>query len=218
MKRRRPNGFWRGLYGLVDNQGQIWSLWRSAALPGTQWAINNLSVLAGVAGDVPRIVSNLTAVTTPWNAFHITGLDAQGNVIVTWWERTVGWRYDGLTTLIGGPKLVGQNLTTNYNITQGVINIAGFDSDGSIIMYWWNPTSGWNVARPIAALSLPMRPNGPFAFDGFVVPYTSIPGLTDSFQTLTWKSNVGHRMRLVWQAGVPGQWLLQDLTEMAVAK
>ncbi len=199
----------------VDDKGQIWSLWRSAALPGTQWAINNLSA---IAGNVPKMVSHLTAVTTPWNAFHITGLDSAGRVIITWWEKSVGWRYDGLTELTHGPALVGLEISTNYNTTQGVINISGFDSDGSVIMYWWNPAAGWNVARPVTALSLPQRASGPIALDGFVVPYTTIPGLIDSFQTLTWKNNIGHRMRLAWQTATPAVWLLQDLTDLAVPK
>jgi len=193
----------------LDHAGQIWSLWWSAGLGGPQWATNNLSA---IAGGPPPIVSQLSAVTTPWNAFHITGLNAQGHIVVTWWAREVGWRYDGLTELVGGPSFFGTSIATSYNITQNVIAIIGMDGFGNMLTYWWSPSLGWNVAALASGLTPPQRPTGAMLSDGFTVPYTSVPGLTDSFQSVTWRSAAGDVMRVAWQTRAPDAWVLENLS------
>ncbi len=196
----------------LDGQGQIWALWWSAGLGAPNWATNNLSA---IAGGPPPIVSRLSAVTTPWNAFHITGLNALGHIVVTWWAREVGWRYDGLTELVGGPSFFGTEVATSYNITQNVIAVIGMDGFGNMLTYWWSPKLGWNVAALASGLTPPQRPTGPLLSDNFTVPYTSIPGLTDSFQSVTWHSAQGDVMRVAWQSRAPDAWLLEDLTDLA---
>ncbi len=203
---------WGGInFTGLDDQGRIWALWHSRAL-GDKWATHNLSE---IAGGTPTIVSHLTGITTPWNAFHITGLDSRGHIIVTWWAHSVGWRYDGLTELVGGPAFTGVEIASNYNLELNVINVIGIDASGNAVVYWWNPKSGWNVGYPATGLSAETRPAGTIVFDGFRARYTSIPGLTAGFQTITWRRADGHVMHIEWYSEAPDAWRLEDLTEIA---
>ncbi len=203
---------WDGFnFAGLDDQGRIWALWYSRALGG-HWATNNLSE---IAGGTPQIVSHLTAITTPWNAFQISGLDSRGHIIVTWWAREVGWRYDGLTDLVGGPSFVGVELASYYSIALNVINVIGIDAAGDAVVYWWNPKSGWNVGYPATGLSESTRPQGAILYDGFDVRYSNIPGQSASFQSITWQAADGHTKRLVWYTAAPDAWSFEDLTELA---
>ena len=204
---------WGGFnFAGLDDQGRIWVLWYAPALNG-HWATNNLSE---IAGGTPTIVSHLTAVTTPWYAFQVSGLDANGHILVTWWAREVGWRYDGLTDLTGGPACTGVELTSNYSVALNVINVIGIDQTGNAVVYWWNPKTGWAIGYPVSGLDGASRPSGAMQLEEFQVPYTNVPGLVASFQSITWRSADGHTKRLVWYTNAPDAWALEDLTDLGV--
>ncbi|HWQ28325.1 MAG TPA: hypothetical protein VNN12_04810, partial [Dehalococcoidia bacterium] len=77
----------------LDAAGDIWSVWWA---PGVEhWHSNNLSDDTGAA----PIVGGLSAYLTSWDAINLVGIDAAGNLQVTWWLPSFGgdWAHNNLT-------------------------------------------------------------------------------------------------------------------------
>ncbi|MCA9299524.1 MAG: hypothetical protein KDA28_10685, partial [Phycisphaerales bacterium] len=109
----------------------------------------------------------LTAYVTPWGGINLVGMDARGEVVVTWWVPQFDdeWQQHNLSRTLDHPGMVGDSLAS-YVTPWGGTNVAGIDEDGDLVVYWWSPASvDWQVS-PLSALV----PNA-------VLPLRSIEGL-----------------------------------------
>lgn len=190
----------------VDTDGKIQSIWINTNNPSfTKWRANNLSAITGA----PAVSGQLAVTLTSWGGINLTGLDASGNLLTTWWIPRFGgqWAVSNLTTLYSGPQLVGGNLTA-YTTPWGGINYVGLDAGGTVRVYWWIPRfeGQWAVS--------PLLPAG--------TPPTSIPtgALTSSASSAgtlnVYGTNVdGHVLRMAWEPGPGNVWEIEDLTTIA---
>ncbi|MCL4741854.1 MAG: hypothetical protein KJZ54_06575 [Phycisphaerales bacterium] len=126
---------WNGLnIAGLDAVGNIWSVWSGDG--GLVWYANNLSTITGA----PPISGGLTAYLTSWDGINIAGLNESGQLVVTWWVPVfVGeWETSNLTDIAGGPTLAGGTVTS-YVAPWGGLNVAGLDTNGELVIYWWSP-------------------------------------------------------------------------------
>ncbi len=126
----------------IDNNGDIVSVWVFND-QFTQWRLDNLSEITGA----PALAGGLSVILTSWDGINLTGLDASGNVVVTWWVPVFGgdWLTNNLTSDFAGPTLGA--LTSYYTSWDGM-NYAGIDGNGQITIYWWVPDFGgeWMIS------------------------------------------------------------------------
>jgi len=121
----------------LDLTGDVISIWRA---PGAEnWRLDNLSDITG--GD--RIERGLSVILTAWNGISITGLNAGGEVVSSWWTPQFrgDWRQINLTTAFGGPTLTDAGLTSFYT-PWNAQNYVGVDEAGRVTAYWWAPAFG----------------------------------------------------------------------------
>jgi len=186
----------------LDEAGDIVSVWISPSV-FTEWRADNLSQINGSA----RLVGGLTAILTSWSGINLTGLNEQGEVVVTWWIPTFGgdWENANLTDSFDGPRIVGQGLTGYYTSWDGM-NYAGLDENNQIVIYWWVPAFGgqWTTSTitDIGDFSIP-RPTGQL---------TSLASDAGTLSILGSSAN-GDVVRASWQADQGGDWLLENLSQ-----
>lgn len=165
---------WNGLNVVgIDLAGQVWSAWWAPGLP--LWRIDNLSEITRSG----PIAGGLSAYTTPWGGTNIVGLDSSGAVNVIWWVPQFGsdWRVNDLSQQLGHGGLSLGGLSS-YVTPWGGTNIAGVDSGGDLVVYWWAPGLDRWVVSPLSAVAdqaeLPIRsvqgiasPDGTISLFGF---------------------------------------------------
>ena len=97
---------------------------------------------------------------TSWQGINIAGMDADGELQVTWWVPSFEgtWAQSSITELTGGPSLDPATVTSYVSTWDG-LNVAGIDpATGDLTVYWWSPErteAGWAVSSLSDAL-----PNG----------------------------------------------------------
>ena len=135
----------------LDAEGNIQAVWTGNG--GAEWNASNLSAITGA----PPMTSGLTAFVTTWSAINIVGLDADGNVLATWWVPAFkgNWAVSNLTTIAAGEPLTGSTLTS-FTAPWGALNIAGLTAGGDVATYWWTPgfedeDRTWQVANLTAS-------------------------------------------------------------------
>ncbi len=189
----------------LNAEGDIISVWTSPSV-FTAWRTDNLSEANGSA----PLTGGLTAILTNWRGINLTGLNQQGEVIVTWWIPSFGgtWENANLTESFDGPTISGQGLTGYYTTWNGM-NYAGIDENNQIVIYWWVPAFGgeWvtSVITDVADFSIP-RPTGQL---------TSLASGGGTLSILGASAN-GDVIRASWQASQGGDWLLENLSEDAL--
>lgn len=129
------------------------SVWNFVDISGTQ---------LDLGGQVsPAFVSNLTSFSTPWGGETIAGLTSDGNLWAVWFAPgLVTWRSLNLTSNFG-PSATLTGSVTSWTQEWGGLNIAGHDSSGNTIVYWWSPALGsnWRVANLSVEASAPATSN-----------------------------------------------------------
>ncbi|MBZ0172544.1 MAG: peptidylprolyl isomerase, partial [Phycisphaerales bacterium] len=137
---------WGGLNVVgLDAQGDIQALWWAPGRPA--WSVANLSQQTGA----PALQGTIAPYLTDWGAINLSGTDANGHVVVTWWIPSFAgdWVQTNLTTLKSGPSLATGSIAT-YVTPWGGTNILGRNADGDIVAYWWAPTLGpgqWQITN-----------------------------------------------------------------------
>lgn len=188
---------WNGLnIAGLDANGDIRALWWA---PGRQfWSAANLSDITGA----PRLTSGLTAYVTDWGGINIIGLDSSGSVLGTWWVPAFkgNWRVSDLTAIIGGPRLIGTSVTS-FVSPWGALNIAGLDSNGRLRVYWWTPSTEWQIADITGNATSDEYPVGPVR--GLAL---RDPARLNVFSS----AENGDVLRFWWQVGT--QWQVQNLS------
>ena len=189
----------------LDSRGHAVNYWFA---PGstTTWQYSDLTALF----NGPVMSGGLTGYVAYWDGLNLAGLNSAGEVIVYWWAPGLSaWQTINMTTTFSGPTISGQ--LDAYTTPWGALNIAGRDSGGSVVVYWWAPALGstapWRVsnltdaagASPIAA-----------AVEVSVAPVT---GVTYVLAT----DSAGHLQQLSWSP-LDLMWRKTDATATAFGK
>ncbi|MEL7473490.1 MAG: hypothetical protein AAGK04_09250, partial [Planctomycetota bacterium] len=155
----------------VDTDGVIWGVWTAPAFEG-RWQADNLSDIA----DTPALAGAITVLITPWQTFHITGVDTDGDLVATWWAPSFGgdWRLDNLTDLFGGPEVASGSLQA-YVTDWGGLNYAAISEEGEAVVYWWSAQAGTWTPTFVRDL----------APEGSNIRLESITGISGPFLTIS---------------------------------
>lgn len=188
----------------LDADGAIQNFW---FIPGvhTAWNINNLSEITGA----PALSGGLSPILTSWQGINLTALDADGNLLVTWWVPSFEgeWVSDDLTEIADGPAFADGAMTSYYTSWDGM-NYAGIDEEGRLVVYWWVPATNAWAASPLAEIETepgtgdragPIRLDGSAAADGTLAVFL-IDGLSNA-------------QRVWWQPGQGATWTIDSLSE-----
>ncbi len=147
---------WGGLnIAGLDSAGTIWSVWTAPSLGGS-WTASDLTTAFGAE----PLVGGLTVYLTSWQGINIAGIDAGGELQVSWWVPSFegNWAQNSLTDLTGGPMLEPATVSSYVSSWDG-LNVAGIDRvTGELSVYWWSPSradAGWATSSLSDAL-----PNG----------------------------------------------------------
>ncbi|HZW08517.1 MAG TPA: peptidylprolyl isomerase [Phycisphaerales bacterium] len=174
----------------LDANGDIQAIWWAPGLD--RWRTDNLSDLTGA----PPMEGTIAPYLTSWGAINLTGSDANGNVVVTWWTPNVPWNTSNLTDMFDGPTLAPGSVST-YVTPWGATNIIGTDVAGNVIAYWWAPDSGpWNISNLSEIIEGAEIPDGP------MIGVTSSTGLTSIFGS----TDAGELIRYWWRPNDTWHW------------
>jgi len=186
---------WNGLNIVgLDANGDIQAVWWAPGRPG--WSVTNLSDSTGA----PPLVGTVAPYLTTWYAINLTGIDAAGNVVVTWWIPSFGadWVQTNLTELKSGPTLAAGSIAT-YVTPWGGTNILGRDADGDLIAYWWAPSLGagqWQITNLSDLITGAESTTGP------TIGFSSPSGVVNIFGAAA----DGELIRYWWRPGSEWQW------------
>lgn len=188
---------WNGLnIAGLDSSGNIQSIWWA---PGMDlWRTDNLSAITGAS----PIAGGLTCYLTSWGGINLAGVDASGDVTVSWWVPSFGgnWVNTNLTNEFGGPSMVGVSISS-YVTPWGGLNIAGRDTSGKLSVYWWAPGMGaWETANLTDVIGTTLLPTG--AIRGVTTPNGRI--------VLLGANDDGHVLRYWWSPDT--SWQAEDVT------
>ncbi|MDX9910256.1 MAG: hypothetical protein RBS39_00345 [Phycisphaerales bacterium] len=185
----------------LNAAGQLEAVWTAQNLD--TWLTSNLSNITGA----PTLAGGLSVFLTSWNAINIVGLNAAGNVIVSWWVPSFGgaWRQNNFTTQFGAQPFAGTEVTT-WVTPWRALNIAGLDAQGNVNVFWWVPGGTWNVAN--LTQNLPMSQARPQS------SLSSATGLDQSLNIFGVDDDTGDTIRLFWKPN--SNWSLENLTDIAL--
>lgn len=194
---------WNGLNvaGLTAG-GEIHTVWWAPGL--MRWQTTNLSAVTGAGA----LSGGLTVYLTPWGGINLAGINTQSKVSVTWWVPGFGgeWRSNNLTDETGGPALEAESITS-YVTAWGALNIAGLNSEGKVVIYWWVPGFALWAVSPISDEVV-----------GSVLPVGRLTGVTgegyEGTLNVLGASGEGDVVRYWWRPG--GAWQQENLSEIAV--
>jgi hypothetical protein len=169
---------------------------------GRLWGFRDLSDnLRDQSKTVPTFFGELTSWVTPWGAFNIAGLDAQGDLQAVWKPSgTTDWNSSNLTDITGAPALSGG--LTVFQTSWSAINIVGVDAQGNVQATWWLPGFGgqWRISNLTTASGGPDLVAS--TLSSFVAPWGAL--------NIVGLDNSGNVHAIWW---VPnGQWRATDMT------
>lgn len=123
----------------VTVDGNVSTTWWLPSFGGN-WVNSDLTT----AFSGPKLqATSITSYVTSWDGTNITGLDANGKLVVYWWAPGLGgtWNISTLSdTVTGAIPIVGK--VTGVASPFGTINLVGADAVGNVLRYFWNTTDG----------------------------------------------------------------------------
>ncbi|MDQ7012618.1 MAG: peptidylprolyl isomerase [Planctomycetota bacterium] len=178
----------------LDANGDIQAVWWSPNLDA--WTTSNLSDITGA----PPMQGAIAPYLTTWNAINLTGTDADGNVVVSWWVPKFkgDWVQSNLTDLYSGPQLEAGSVAT-WVTPWGGTNILGRNINGDVVVYWWAPNRGpgqWRIDNLSQVIEGAEVPTGP------IVGFSSPSGVVNIFGA----ADDGELIRYWWRATDGWQW------------
>lgn len=187
----------------LDAGGQIQTIWRGPRM--SQWVLSNLSATTGA----PALSGGLTVYLTSWQGINLAGVDASGNLRVTWWiPRFAGtWVVSDLSSAIDAPSIEGESIVA-FNTPAGGLNIAARTADDKIVVFWWvpgAPGNQWrvqNVSDSVTNVENPIIPGGELSAIAGGDGVTSIVGRGPDGAVIRYYGSV-----------VGGTWFMEDLSE-----
>ncbi|MFG0258797.1 MAG: hypothetical protein ACF8LK_00480 [Phycisphaerales bacterium JB041] len=187
----------------LDSDGNVRAVWMAPGSNG--WRSSDLSAIAGT----PELEGTLSVFLTPWGAMNLAGTSTSGNLVVTWWTPGIGqWVVSDFNNLFGGPQLEQSTLTA-FATPWGALNVAGRDSRGDLVVYWWTPDfrdSGddrWRVTNLSSFIDGSDQPVG--AIRGLVAQNGEI--------SLFGTNAINDVIRYYWEPGE--RWQMENLTHTA---
>jgi len=178
----------------LDANGDIQAVWWSPNLDA--WTTSNLSDITGA----PPMQGTIAPYLTTWNAINLSGTDADGNVVVSWWVPKFegNWVQSNLTDLYSGPQLEAGSVAT-WVTPWGGTNILGRNINGDVVVYWWAPNRGpgqWRIDNLSQVIEGAEVPTGP------IVGFSSPSGVVNIFGA----ADDGELIRYWWRATDGWQW------------
>ncbi|MEL7472248.1 MAG: choice-of-anchor Q domain-containing protein [Planctomycetota bacterium] len=155
-------------------------------------------------GVVTPMFSELISYRPSWDAWHLAGIDLDGDVISVW--RAPGgadWRLDNLTAITGGDR-IERGLAVILTSWNG-ISITGLNGEGEVVSSWWVPQFGGDWRRV----------NLTESFDG---PRLTDAGLTSFYTPWNAQNYVGINEQgqvtaYWWAPSFAGAWRVDTLTD-----
>ena len=124
----------------VNAAGEVIVFWWSSI---HDWEAVNVSLKTG-----QRVSTALTSWQTPngpYNVEHLAGATAAGEVIVFVWSPAHDWQAIDVTAKTGQRS---KGALTSWQTPNGPYNVehlAGVDSAGEVIVFWWSPAHDWQA-------------------------------------------------------------------------
>ncbi len=198
---------------MTDERSHVWHLVGDLA-SGVWIGVDHTAAIDG-----PGLSGDLTTYQPSWGSIHIAGLDARGHAINYWWAPGLtSWQYADLTVIADGPVMAGG--LTGYVSGWDGLNLAGLDSSGNVVIYWWAPGMEFIFGRDTwVAINMTEALNGPRfvgQLDAYVTPWggLNVAGRTADGQVYTyWWSPQLQAENLA--AGRPDMWEIANITAAA---
>ena len=132
---------WKGInIAGTDENGDLSVVWWVPTFGGT-WKVSKLNEILGG----PRLgEGTIASWVTPWGGLNVSGLTADGKVVVYWWTPSSGgWKIATLSDSIRDvdPPVRGVIGRTSQT---GVISILGLSEAGDLVRYWWQAGQPWS--------------------------------------------------------------------------
>lgn len=183
---------------VTDENHHLWLFQGNTAT--SAWIVVDLTALI----DAPGLTGDLTTYQPSWGAIHIAGLDARGHAINYWFAPgQTSWQFSDLTDLFDGPLMSGG--LTGYVTGWDGLNLAGLNSAGEVIVYWWAPgLQDWETLNMTTLFSGPVLSG---QLDAYVTPWggLNIAGITSGGEVYTYW----------WAPGLGGEWQVANITDAA---
>lgn len=131
---------WNGInIAGTDVNGDLSVVWWVPSFGG-KWSLSKLNRMF----DGPAFVEGSVASwVTPWGGLNISGLTAEGKVVVYWWTPTSGgWKITPLSDYISNVDPPARGVIGHTSET-GVISVMGLSEAGDLVRYWWQPGAKW---------------------------------------------------------------------------
>lgn len=132
---------WKGInIAGTDENGDLAVVWWVPSFGG-EWRLARLNQMF----DGPQLTEGTIASwVTPWGGLNVSGVTADGDVVVYWWSPTSGgWKITTLSDYITGVDPPARGVI-GHTSQQGEISIMGLSDAGDLIRYWWEPGAAWN--------------------------------------------------------------------------
>ncbi len=174
--------------------------WTARNLSTTDLTVNNLDT-------TPVFTSPLSSYVTAWNGLNIVGLDANGDIQAVWWAPgRDAWSAANLSNSTGAPPM--QGTIAPYLISgRKVINLAGTDLAGNVVVTWWVPSFGGDWVQS----NLTDLKGGPTLDAGSVATYVTSSGGT----SILGRNAEGDVVVYWWEPPLgPGNWLITNMNKL----
>lgn len=172
-----------------------------------QYTFEHISDSLEEGGFPTPSYQSLISYRTAWDAWHLAGLDSEGNIVSVWTSPSVftQWRTDNLSTSTGAPQLAG-GLSVILTSWRG-INLTGLNDRGEVVVTWWIPGFGgdWESSNLTRAFAGPT-----FVDNGLTGYYTSWDGMN-----YAGRDENGQIVIYWWVPSFGGQWSVSTITDIA---
>lgn len=191
----------------LDSAGNVQGVWVNVAT-FTTWRVDNLSAITGA----DPLTGELDVTLTTWGGIRFAGANASGRLVATWWNPSLGpgsWRQTDLSASVPGneaPALNGGQLTAWFTPTDR-ISYAGYDNNGDLVSFYWQPGDGASWSSDNLTSSLPNRNQRPV---GRVTTHVA----SDGESNIVGVSSSGDLVRL-WALADADPFQLENLSESA---
>ncbi|MEP7266639.1 MAG: hypothetical protein ABI844_03355 [Saprospiraceae bacterium] len=129
------------LAGLAPN-GDLITFWWS---PQHNWKATNVSQKAGKQLYPDSGITSWQSKNGPFNVEHLAGVNKSGELINFWWSPQHDWQMVNVSQKAGMVLHSAANITS-WQTKNGPFNVehlAGINSQGDLINFWWSPQHDW---------------------------------------------------------------------------
>jgi hypothetical protein len=175
------------------------------------WHVVDVTAVTGQTIQGP--LTSWQTASGPYNVEHLAGINSAGDVIVFWWSPAHDWQFTNVSTKTG--QQINTPLTSwqTPNGPDIVEHLAGVNSSGDVIVFWWSPKHDWqsvNVSvatgqQVATALTNWQTPNGPFLVE-------HLAGVSAAGRVLVFLWSPAHDWQAIDVTTITGQTIQGPLT------